>query len=235
MKKRAGEAGDSSSGRLNVTSRPVTCPTPVVSMEPAFPARRTAATATVVLMLLALPLSPLFFFHVPPNRSPFSVDWGAEAATEGFESNVRVDDTGGGTSEQSYCDMAFFPPSNVYVVWMDDRNGDYDIYFSKSTDGGKTYGANVRVDDAPSGKSSRYPSVAVTVVRTYGPPARRTAGRASAPRCESTTIPPTARATPRWRWRRTAGSTSSGRTCETATRTSTAPFPQTTGPRSRPT
>jgi hypothetical protein len=39
--------------------------------------------------------------------------------------------------------------NNVYITWVDYRNGDYnsDIYFSKSIDGGKTFSKNIRVND----------------------------------------------------------------------------------------
>ncbi|UCG46628.1 MAG: hypothetical protein JSU94_14105 [Phycisphaerales bacterium] len=53
---------------------------------------------------------------------------------------------------------------SIYVVWQDARNGydNYDIYFARSTDGGQTFGANVRVDDSDPNRSAQsYPSIAV--------------------------------------------------------------------------
>lgn len=44
--------------------------------------------------------------------------------------------------------------ANTYAVWTDDRNdpgGDKDIYFSRSTDGGVTWSAPVRLDTSPPG------------------------------------------------------------------------------------
>src|SRR6267143_956690 len=35
----------------------------------------------------------------------------------------------------------------IYVAWTDSRNGNQDIFFSKSTDGGLSFSANVRVND----------------------------------------------------------------------------------------
>jgi hypothetical protein len=35
----------------------------------------------------------------------------------------------------------------IYVSWMDNRNGNFDIYASRSTDGGATWSANSRVND----------------------------------------------------------------------------------------
>ena len=50
---------------------------------------------------------------------------------------------------------------HVGVVWMDDREGGYHIYFSRSTDGGTTWSAPERVDDAPTGDNCRFPSIAI--------------------------------------------------------------------------
>jgi hypothetical protein len=50
---------------------------------------------------------------------------------------------------------------DVYAAWYDVRNGDSDVIFTKSTDGGKTFGRNIRVND-DSGKAKQYkPSLSV--------------------------------------------------------------------------
>lgn len=43
----------------------------------------------------------------------------------------------------------------AYVAWEDWRNGDPDIYVAQSTDGGATWGANVRVNDDAAGIEQR--------------------------------------------------------------------------------
>ncbi|UCE36601.1 MAG: PKD domain-containing protein [Thermoplasmata archaeon] len=52
---------------------------------------------------------------------------------------------------------------NIYVVWEDERNGgaydDYEIYFKKSTDNGKTWSKDVRLSNAP--HYSLFPKIAV--------------------------------------------------------------------------
>ena len=48
---------------------------------------------------------------------------------------------------------------NVYAVWMDDSSGNFEILFSKSTDGGKTFGVPVKV--SKSMLDSGYPQFAV--------------------------------------------------------------------------
>jgi hypothetical protein len=51
--------------------------------------------------------------------------------------------------------------SMVYLVWDDDRNGNEDIYFSFSADGGGTWSTNVRVDDDLGATPQMYPAITV--------------------------------------------------------------------------
>jgi hypothetical protein len=48
---------------------------------------------------------------------------------------------------------------DVYVVWSDNRDGNYEIYFKQSNNGGATWSGDVRLTNNPS--KSYYPSVAV--------------------------------------------------------------------------
>ncbi len=50
--------------------------------------------------------------------------------------------------------------SGVYVVWNDDRDGNYEIYYIKSSDNGTTWGPEIRLTDDPA--TSNLPSVAVS-------------------------------------------------------------------------
>jgi hypothetical protein len=51
----------------------------------------------------------------------------------------------------------------LYIAWSDERNGDADIVLVRSTDGGQTWGAPVRVNDDPvgDGKDQFQPQLAV--------------------------------------------------------------------------
>ena len=40
----------------------------------------------------------------------------------------------------------------IYINWSDNRNGDHDVFISKSTDGGNTWSTPLRVNDDPAGK-----------------------------------------------------------------------------------
>ena len=86
-----------------------------------------------------------------------------------FGPSVRVDDTGSGTTSQGQASLAIDSLGNLYVVWQDARSDgkfDYDIYFARSTDGGRTFTPNRRVDDAPRGSSQTAPSISVGVAGT---------------------------------------------------------------------
>jgi hypothetical protein len=51
----------------------------------------------------------------------------------------------------------------IAIVWNDFRNGDNDIYFSRSTDNGNSFSTPIRINDDPlgNGKSQFYPAVAI--------------------------------------------------------------------------
>jgi hypothetical protein len=50
--------------------------------------------------------------------------------------------------------------SVVHVVWQDDRDGNNEIYYKRSTDNGNSWGSDIRLTNAPS--LSEYPSLAVS-------------------------------------------------------------------------
>jgi hypothetical protein len=63
---------------------------------------------------------------------------------DGFSANVPVNDDL--TNNQVSPEIAV-GGGILYVVWEDGRNGDLDIYFSNSTNGGANWGANIKVND----------------------------------------------------------------------------------------
>jgi hypothetical protein len=83
-----------------------------------------------------------------------------------FSPNIRVNDDLG-TANQDYPSLAVGAGGNVYAVWRDWRKGNSDIFFSKSTDGGNTFGDGIvndndaEVDDYQFGAMHDHPSVAV--------------------------------------------------------------------------
>jgi PKD repeat protein len=50
--------------------------------------------------------------------------------------------------------------NNIVIVWTDARNGNNDVFFAKSTDGGQSFPFNIRVNDVPAGAQSE-PDVAL--------------------------------------------------------------------------
>ena len=57
--------------------------------------------------------------------------------------------------------LAVGPDGTLYAVWTDERNGDGDIYFARSTDGGATWSANVQVNDDAAEARQGNPALAV--------------------------------------------------------------------------
>jgi N-acetylneuraminic acid mutarotase len=65
---------------------------------------------------------------------------------ESFGGNVRVHEELK-NSTQSFPDIAVNSHGDIYIVWQDSRNGNLDIYFTMSRDGGRTFGRSVIVND----------------------------------------------------------------------------------------
>ncbi len=84
-----------------------------------------------------------------------------------FNPSLRVNNDLTG-AEQSQPAIAVAPNRDVYVVWRDPRNGARgpDIYFSKSSDLGATWGPNFYVNDDPGGATQQDPTIAVDATGT---------------------------------------------------------------------
>lgn len=82
-----------------------------------------------------------------------------------FSTNKRADDSPTG-SQQIAPSVASAQDGTVLLVWQDNRRCtfDFDVFFSKSSDGGKTFAPNVKVDDSGTDVVSwqEHPSVTVT-------------------------------------------------------------------------
>ena len=107
----------------------------------------------------ARPSSPKAAENTPPAPSP-----------AGFHPNHRVTDAG----QRSYWAHTFSSGAHsvavrgqeVFTAWYDVRNGDSDVFFAKSADGGATFGPNVRVND-DTGHSRQYkPSLGLDAAGT---------------------------------------------------------------------
>src|SRR5439155_1259339 len=78
---------------------------------------------------------------------------------------VRVNNDAGGAS-QSEPALALDSANAIYIAWTDTRNGNNDVFFSKSTDGGLSFSANVRVNDVTTNSQSE-PALAVDPVNPH--------------------------------------------------------------------
>ncbi|MEA1866683.1 MAG: exo-alpha-sialidase [Thermodesulfobacteriota bacterium] len=65
-----------------------------------------------------------------------------------FSAGVCVNDDSGTTPHCAPM-LTTDNQGNVYVVWHDNRNGNWDIYFAKSTDGGDHFDPNVQIVNDP--------------------------------------------------------------------------------------
>jgi hypothetical protein len=77
-----------------------------------------------------------------------------------FSPNTKVNDDIG-TNEQSQVAIAAGDPQNVYLVWLDFRNNERDIYFSQSFDGGNTFIPNTKVNEDITPTYQDTPSIAL--------------------------------------------------------------------------
>ncbi len=165
-------------------------------------------TAVLIISFLLLSGSILFLFYIPPKilgDSPFSTNTKANDIDLGDQTspalavdfqgrayvvwedyrngdwdiyfakstdfgatwsspNAKVS-TDGSNSTQSAPQIAIGPDGTLYTVWQDDRNGDYDIYFAKSTNGGTNWtDPNIKVDNGTLGQTT--PTIAVSSAGT---------------------------------------------------------------------
>jgi hypothetical protein len=63
-------------------------------------------------------------------------------------------------SDYSFNPIVAVSGTNVHVVWFDNRSGNYEIYYKRSTDNGGTWGADTRLTN--DSESSFHPCVAVS-------------------------------------------------------------------------
>jgi predicted amidohydrolase len=90
-----------------------------------------------------------------PEGEPLEHVYAARGQRSGrsFAPAVRVDagtpDPLSGHLDNKWCPALTAVDQTLYAAWADFRNYNWDIFLSRSDDGGATFGANVRVDDFP--------------------------------------------------------------------------------------
>jgi Secretion system C-terminal sorting domain len=73
--------------------------------------------------------------------------------------NFKVNDVG--TGYQAYGSVAQNRAGNLVVTWMDNRDGDFNIYGQRFDASGNAIGSNFRIDDDGTGSDQGYPAVAI--------------------------------------------------------------------------
>ncbi|MDD5312833.1 MAG: exo-alpha-sialidase [Dehalococcoidia bacterium] len=105
------------------------------------PARRAPTVIFSLLVVIASLITPLV------TALPVYAAWGAE---------IRLTNAAGNSKEPSVAVSG----NIVHVVWFDSRDGNDEIYYRRSLDGGATWGADTRLTDNSS--VSDNPSIAVS-------------------------------------------------------------------------
>ncbi len=113
---------------------------------------------------------------VGPNGEVYVAWYGYDFTSENIYFDKSTDGglTFGNDIVVSPCPNAWFPSmavdisggtynGNIYVTWNDERNGDGDIFLSKSTDGGTTWSAALRINNDPvsNGREQYWPWITV--------------------------------------------------------------------------
>jgi hypothetical protein len=95
------------------------------------------------------------------DRNPYGIYFAN--STDGgdtFSVNKRIDDDPT-SSDKSRPSIAINDNGYISIAWIDKRNGDYDIYFTNSTDDGDTFSQNQRVNDDTGTEYQWFPSLAL--------------------------------------------------------------------------
>jgi hypothetical protein len=92
-------------------------------------------------------------------------NYSADGGATWQASDIRID-----TASNSFYPEISSSSNNVYAVWCDDRNGNLDLYFNYSADGGATWQASdIRIDtgDLPGVNNSLYPEISSSSNNVY--------------------------------------------------------------------
>jgi hypothetical protein len=95
------------------------------------------------------------FLDGPPAEEPFAlVVTRSEDGGQSFSPGQEIDTNVVATNRflvflPEFASLAAGPAGTMYASWADGRNGDEDVFVRRSGDGGRTWGAPVRVNDNP--------------------------------------------------------------------------------------
>jgi len=94
-----------------------------------------------------------------PRNGDHDIYFASSFGNSTFSINLRVDDSQTSTNSQNP-DIAVSTDGNIYIVWEDFRNGNWDIYLSRSASGGSNWITNIPVNDISLTSEQRYPKIA---------------------------------------------------------------------------
>jgi hypothetical protein len=99
------------------------------------------------------------------TNSPGIPDIFFRRSTDGGKTFGSTENLSGNDGSSVVPQIAISGRNNVYVVWQDDTSGNLDIFFKRSTDGGKTFGNTENLSDNDG--ESREPDVEVSGRNVY--------------------------------------------------------------------
>lgn len=79
-----------------------------------------------------------------------------------FEPSKRVNDVSASDSTFTHTGLAVDDNDHIYVVWVDSRNNNQDIYFSRSANGGISFEPNIKLNDDIGTAKQSLPSIAIS-------------------------------------------------------------------------
>ena len=118
--------------------------------------------------VLAVALWAGLAVQAAPAPAPVPAPVSAPLADSPWNTNVRVNDTAtaGPVPRGNLAMTAISSTGRLYAMWEDERNGDPDIYVSRSTDNGATWRNITRVNHDVPGNDQTQPDVAVNITGT---------------------------------------------------------------------
>jgi hypothetical protein len=112
----------------------------------------------------------VIWFDTRNGASDIYFNYSMDAGATWQGSDVRIDTGDMPGANDSYYQQVCSSGSHVYAVWMDERNGNADIYFNYSTDWGVTWQASdIRLDrgDMPGANDSASPEFTCSGLNVY--------------------------------------------------------------------
>ncbi|RJR31035.1 hypothetical protein C4569_03285 [Candidatus Parcubacteria bacterium] len=151
--------GDIFINKFNIVSNP-----PVALWSPEIKVNETSGSSTQILPALAVDSQNNAYVVWQDGKNLNNDIYSQKISGEGVKlwpSDIKIN-TDLGLSDQINADIDLGPSDNIYVVWQDDRNGNYDIYLQKYSPAGAALWENdIKVNSDSGSAADEYPAIAI--------------------------------------------------------------------------